>query len=59
MKVSTSAQFSSIKHQYEITFDMSSDIRPVLEGDSTIENVSYNFVKIKDIESMPVNQTIG
>jgi len=38
-------QYSSLKSQYEITFDQTSEIRPV-QDDATIQRVTFNFKKV-------------
>jgi replication factor A1 len=39
-------QFSSIKNDYEITFDTNSEIRPV-DDDNSIQTVNFNFKKVR------------
>jgi replication factor A1 len=39
-------QYSSIRNDYEITFDTQSDIRPV-EDDHKIQIAQYNFRKVR------------
>lgn len=50
-------KFSTIKNDYELTFDANSEIRPVA-NDSDIKTMSYNFVKIADIASKDVNASV-
>jgi replication factor A1 len=57
LKVVTNKQFTSIKNNYELTFDSNSDIRPSLDEDG-IKTIQYNFVKIADIANVEVNQLI-
>ena len=38
-------QYTSIKNNYEITFDRSTEIHPC-EDETSIKNASYNFVKV-------------
>ena len=46
-------QFSSIRNEYEITFDANSEIVPV-EDDHSIQSAVYAFRKIADIEQVGV-----
>ena len=57
LKVVTNKAFTSIKNNYEVTFDMHSEIRPCME-DSAIKSVNYSFTKLDQIESVEVNHTV-
>jgi replication factor A1 len=50
-------KFSTIKNDYELTFDANSDIKPVA-NDSDIKSMNYNFVKIATIANKEVNTTV-
>lgn len=50
-------QYTSIKHEYEITFDEKSTITPA-PADARIARVQYNFVKLARLEDMPANAPI-
>lgn len=57
----TNKQYTSIKNNYEITFDVSSDIRPCT-NDHSIKEQNYNFVpisKLFDIEPGEFVDIIG
>jgi len=51
-------QYTSIKNDYELTFDERSDIRPVADDDDSIKSQQYNFIKINQINNIDPNQTI-
>ena len=57
LKVVTNKQFSSLKNNYELTFDTNSDIRPCAD-DEGIKSIQYNFVKIADLASIEANQMV-
>ena len=57
LKVVANKQFSSLKNNYELTFDTNSDIRPCAD-DEGIKSVQYNFVKIADLASIEANQMV-
>jgi replication factor A1 len=50
-------KFSTIKNDYELTFDANSEIKPVA-NDSEIKSMNYNFVKIATIANKEVNATV-
>lgn len=58
LKVVTNTQYTSIKNNYEITFDTASVITPASEDDS-IKKINLNFVKIAEIGNKEVNSVIG
>ena len=52
-------KYSTLKSDYEITFNSHSEIKPVLgEDTSAIKNVQYHFVKIKDLANSANNATV-
>jgi len=51
-------QYSSIKNDYEITFDMNTSITMAEDQASSIPEVSYSFVKIADLLSLPKNTVV-
>jgi len=57
LKTVTNKQFSNIKNNYEISFDVNSDIRPCEDGDD-IKVDSYNFVKISSISNIEPNSIV-
>ena len=57
LKVVTNKAFTSIKNNYEITFDTNSDIRPCPE-DAAIKTTNYSFTKLDQIESVEINSTL-
>lgn len=50
-------KYSTIKNDYELTFDATSEIRPVA-NDSEIKSMSYNFVKIAEVANKDVNSIV-
>lgn len=50
-------KYSTIKNDYELTFDANSEIRPVA-NDNEIKSMSYSFVKIGDIANKEVNAIV-
>lgn len=50
-------QYTSIKNNYEITFDRSTEIHPC-EDETSIKNASYNFVKIGDLMNIEPNSMV-
>ena len=50
-------QWNNCKSPYEITFDQNTEIR-LSQDDGAIEKVSYDFVKIADIEHIEANKNI-
>lgn len=56
-KVVANKQYSTIKNDYEITFDVNSDIRPCQE-DSEIKKQSYKFVAIENMNNVEVGATV-
>ena len=57
LKVVANKQYSNIKNDYEITFDLRSDIQPFGE-DTSIKSVNYNFTKLDKISSATINSTV-
>ena len=57
LKVVTNTNYTTIKNQYELTFDERSEIRPSIE-DNSIQKTNYNFVKIADINNIDLNSII-
>lgn len=51
------ARFSTIKNNYEISFDSNTDIKPVVD-DGKIKAPPYNFVKIAEVASRDIDSTI-
>ncbi len=58
VKMVANPQFNTMKNSYEVTFDVTSDIRPAVD-DKEIGGVRYSFVKIAAIAGMDVNTTVG
>lgn len=50
-------QYTSLRNNYEITFDRNADIRPAADG-SDIMRMRYSFRKISSITEVPPNTTI-
>jgi len=50
-------EYTSIKNDYEITFDRNADIRPS-DDEGGIKRIKYNFTKIGDIEKVAPGATI-
>ena len=57
LKAVTNKQFSNLKNNYEITFDVNSDIRPCEDGHD-IKVDSYDFVKISSISNIEPNSIV-
>lgn len=58
MKVVTNPQYSNIKNNYEISFDSTTEIRPC-QDDASVGQITYDFVKIREVNDKAVNSTIG
>lgn len=54
LKVVTNTQYTTFKNNYELTFDVTSDIRPALDDDS-IKKATFKFVKISQIGALETN----
>ena len=52
-------QFTSIKHDYELSFNNDTQVIPCVEDTSDIPQVTYDFVTIADIEHVYAGKTIG
>ena len=50
-------KYTTIKNDYELTFDANSEIHPVSD-DSDIKTMSYAFVKIGSVGTKEVNSTV-
>jgi replication factor A1 len=50
-------QYSAIKNNYEITFDMTSDIKAA-NDDTDIKSQMYNFMKIDALPNVDVNSNV-
>lgn len=50
-------KFTSIRNDYEITFDERSVIQPA-EDDTRIKKMMFNFTKFSELESLPPNTTV-
>ncbi len=50
-KLVTNKQYSSIKNNYEVTFDVMSDIKAV-NDDAAIKAQNYSFVKIGNVPNV-------
>jgi ssDNA-binding replication factor A large subunit len=50
-------KFTTIKNEYELTFDANSDIKHCPD-DSDIKTMNYNFVKISDLAQVEVNSNV-
>lgn len=46
------ARFNPTSHDYEIAFDSSTVVRPVAD-DGTIKKLTYNFIKLSEIQEKP------
>jgi replication factor A1 len=57
LKIVQNRQYTTIKNQYEITFNQSSEIKPASD-DSAIKTQSFNFVKLNQIGTYEVGATI-
>ena len=51
-------QWTSIKNEYEITFDRSATINVVADDDDSIKSIMFEFVKLAKIEDLPIKATI-
>ncbi len=51
-------QYSTIKNNYELTFDIHSDIR-LSTDENGIKKATYKFVKISDIAGLDIGAMIG
>jgi len=50
-------QFTSIRHEYEISFDEKSTVSPCSD-DARIARIMYNFVKLDQLPLVDVNKTV-
>lgn len=50
-------QYTHIKNNYEITFDLGTEIHPCAE-DSSIKSQTYSFVKIGDLAHAAENSVV-
>jgi len=50
-------RFNTLKNNYEITFDATSDIRPVAD-DAGIKQMSFSFIKISQLPDTAVNTMV-
>lgn len=57
VKVANNRQFSTIKNQYELTFNVTSEIHAV-NDDHNIKVQHYNFIKIDALNNVEVNSLI-
>jgi hypothetical protein len=57
LKVVANKQYTTIKNNYELTFDTSSVIIPAQDSDD-IKRESFNFVKISDLTGIEVNHLV-
>ncbi len=57
LKIVQNRQYTTIKNQYEITFNQNSEIKAASE-DSAIKSMSFNFVKLNSIGTLEVGSTI-
>lgn len=53
----TNKQFTTIKNNYELTFDNNSDIKPC-QDTSEIKTYSFNFVPIANLATAEVNHLV-
>lgn len=57
LKIVQNRQYTTIKNQYEITFNQNSEIKPASD-DSAIKTQSFNFIKLSQIGQYEVGATI-
>jgi replication factor A1 len=51
-------QWTTIKNEYELTFDRSATINPVEDDDDSIKAIVFEFVKLADVEAAEVKATV-
>lgn len=52
-------QFSTLKNDYEMTFTNDTQVAECMDADIGVPEVSYEFVKIKDIGEKETNSFVG
>ena len=51
-------QWTSIKNEYELSFDRSARITPIQEDDASIKKIHFDFEKLNSIEAKEANATL-
>jgi replication factor A1 len=51
-------QYSTIKNDYEITFRDSTEVVPCNEDTSSVPSITFNFVKIADLNASLKDQVV-
>ena len=57
LKVVTNKQFTTIKNNYELTFDNNSEIKPC-QDTADIKSYSFNFVPIANLANCEINHLV-